>query len=261
MDVVISPTPVSAASQAGAKVAEAIANNPRLVLGVATGSSPLGIYEYVRREIEENGLDVSGITCFALDEYVGLPEDHPESYHRVVAATVTEPWGLKPEQVHVPAGNTGNPRQAALDYDQAIKDAGGVDLQIVGIGGNGHIGFNEPGSSLGSRTRVKTLHPRTREDNARFFDGDMNAVPIHCVTQGIGTILDAGSVVMIASGEAKADAIAKMVEGAVSSNCPASALQLHPHVFVYIDDAAAADLQHRDYYDFAVANADKLPGA
>jgi len=261
MDVVISPTPVDAAHRAGAEVAAAIRDNPRLVLGVATGSSPLGIYEYVRREIRENGLDVSGITCFALDEYVGLPVDHPESYHSVVAATVARPWGLREDQVNVPAGDTGHPRRAALDYEEAIRAAGGVGLQIVGIGGNGHIGFNEPGSSLGSRTRVKTLHPRTREDNARFFDGDMSAVPIHCVTQGIGTILDAGRVVMIASGSSKADAVSRMVEGAVSSACPASALQLHPHVSVFIDDAAAQELEHRDYYDFAVANAGALPGA
>ena len=261
MDVVISPTSLTAAERAGATVAAAIRQNPRLVLGVATGSSPLGIYEYVKDQIENHGLDVSAISCFALDEYVGLPDNHPESYHEVVAATVTRPWGLRAEQVNVPAGNTGDPRRAALDYDQAIKNAGGVDLQIVGIGGNGHIGFNEPGSSLGSRTRVKTLHPRTREDNARFFGGDVNAVPIHCVTQGIGTILDAKLVVMIASGAGKADAIAKMVEGAVSSGCPASALQLHPHVDVFVDDAAAGDLEHRDYYEFAVANAHLVPGA
>ena len=259
MDVLVSVTAAQAAAQAGASVVAAIEANPRLVLGVATGSSPLGIYEYVRGAIQA-GLDVSGITCFALDEYVGLPEGHPQSYHSVVAATVTQPWGLDPAQVHVPNGLSGQPRRAALDYEEAIVAAGGVDLQIVGIGANGHIGFNEPGSSLGSRTRVKTLHPRTREDNARFFDGDMDAVPIHCVTQGIGTILDAGRVLMIAGGSSKADAIAAMVEGPVSSGCPASALQLHPHVDVYLDNGAALGLRHRDYYDFAAANADKVPG-
>ncbi|RKW69649.1 glucosamine-6-phosphate deaminase [Galactobacter caseinivorans] len=261
MDVVISPMPHTAAERAGARVAEAIAANPLLVLGVATGSSPLGVYAHVRERIERHGLDVSGITCFALDEYVGLPEDHPQSYHQVIRQTVTEPWGLRADQVHVPAGTTGDPRQAALDYERDIREAGGVGLQLVGIGGNGHIGFNEPGSSLGSRTRIKTLHPRTREDNARFFGGDMDAVPIHCITQGIATILDAGHVLMIASGAGKADAVAKMVEGPVSSACPASALQLHPHTEVFIDDAAAAGLLHRDYYDFAVANADSVPGA
>lgn len=259
MDVLISVSAAEAAAKAGASVVRAIEENPRLVLGVATGSSPLGIYEHVRRAIDD-GLDASGVTCFALDEYVGLPEGHPQSYHRVIAETVTQPWGLDPEQVHVPDGLSGAPRQAALEYDAAIESAGGVDLQIVGIGANGHIGFNEPGSSLGSRTRVKTLHPRTREDNARFFDDDMDAVPIHCVTQGIGTILDSGRVLMIAGGAKKADAIAAMVEGPVSSGCPASALQLHPHVDVFVDDGAALGLRHRDYYDFAARSGHLLPG-
>lgn len=261
MDVVISPTPQIAAERAGARVAEAIAANPRLVLGVATGSSPLGIYAHVRRQIERNALDVSEITCFALDEYVGLPAQHPQSYHQVIKRTLSDAWGLRDHQVHVPAGETGEPRQAALDYERAIREAGGVGLQIVGIGGNGHIGFNEPGSSLGSRTRVKTLHPRTRADNARFFGGDMAAVPIHCITQGIGTILDAGRVLMIASGPGKAEAISAMVEGPVSAACPASALQLHPHTEVFVDEDAAGRLVHRDYYDFAVANASALPGS
>lgn len=257
MDVVISGTAQESARRAGEQVIKAIEENPRLVLGVATGSSPLGIYREVAQAVEQ-GLDVSGITCFALDEYVGLSTDHPQSYHQVVRQTVAAPWGLDTGQVNVPDGNAADPRAAAAEYDAAIAAAGGVDLQIVGIGSNGHIGFNEPGSSLASRTRIKTLHPRTRADNARFFDGELSAVPLHCITQGIGTILDAGKVLMIAEGDAKADAVACMAEGPVSASCPASALQLHPHVQVFLDQGAAAGLEHRDYYDHAVEHESDL---
>jgi glucosamine-6-phosphate deaminase len=257
MDVVIATTPEESARHAADRVIDAIDRNPALILGVATGSSPLGIYEAVAEAVR-SGLDVSHIRCFALDEYVGLDERHPQSYHRVVDETIAGPWGLRPDQVHVPDGQAGDPRAAAEEYDRAIARAGGVDLQILGIGSNGHIGFNEPGSSLASRTRIKTLHPRTREDNARFFGGDVSSVPLHCVTQGIGTILDAARVLLIASGAGKAGAVAAMVEGPVSSSCPASALQLHPHVQAFLDESAASELEHREYYDFAVANADRL---
>jgi glucosamine-6-phosphate deaminase len=257
MDVVIATTPEESARRAADRVIGAIAQKPDLVLGVATGSSPIGIYETVAEAVRE-GLDVSRITCFALDEYVGLDEAHPQSYHRVVAETITQPWGLASEQVNVPDGQAADPRAAAEAYDRSIAAAGGVDLQILGIGSNGHIGFNEPGSSLASRTRIKTLHPRTREDNARFFGGDVEQVPVHCVTQGIGTIRDARRVLLIASGAGKAEAVEDMVEGPVSSSCPASALQLHPHVQAFLDEEAASALRHRDYYDFAVANADRL---
>ncbi|MGO3151692.1 MAG: glucosamine-6-phosphate deaminase [Galactobacter sp.] len=257
MDVVISATAQESARRAGGQVIRAIENDPHLVLGVATGSSPLGIYQEVSRAIGQ-GLDVSGITCFALDEYVGLSVDHPQSYHHVVQQTIAEPWGLKPAQLHVPDGNAADPRAAAAAYDAAIAAAGGVGLQILGIGSNGHIGFNEPGSSLASRTRIKTLHPRTRADNARFFDEDQSAVPLHCITQGIGTILDAGRVLLIAEGHTKAEAVAGMAEGPVSASCPASALQLHPHVQVFLDEGAASGLKHREYYDHAVTHASDL---
>ncbi|MGO1319897.1 MAG: glucosamine-6-phosphate deaminase [Galactobacter sp.] len=257
MDVVISTTAQESAQRAGEQVIRAIEATPGLVLGVATGSSPLGIYREVARAIEQ-GLDVSGITCFALDEYVGLDPDHPQSYATVVQQSIATPWGLEPEQINVPNGNAEDPRAAAAEYDAAIAAAGGVGLQIVGIGSNGHIGFNEPGSSLASRTRIKTLHPRTRADNARFFGGEQDAVPLHCITQGIGTILDAKRVLMIAEGEAKAEAVAAMVEGPVSASCPASALQLHPHVQVFLDPESASGLVHREYYDHAVTHARDL---
>lgn len=197
------------------------------------------------------GLDVSRTTAFALDEYVGLESSHPESYHSVIDREVTRRIGLDPDRVHVPNGSADNFGAACEAYEQAIADAGGVDIQLLGIGANGHIGFNEPGSSLASSTRVKTLSPQTRRDNARFFGGNIDFVPIHCVTQGISTILRARHLLLVASGTGEADAIAMMTEGPLGAHCPATALQLHPRVCnprvtVILDEAAAAGLRHRE---------------
>ena len=175
-----------------------------------------------------------GVRGFALDEYVGLPAGHPESYRAVITREVVEPLGLTPELVRVPNGDPATIQHAGADYEAAITAAGGVDLQILGIGRTGHIGFNEPGSSLASLTRVKTLTERTRADNARFFDSP-DDVPMHCITQGIGTILRARHLVLLAFGEAKAHAVAAAVEGPVSASQPGSAIQLHPHTTVVVD--------------------------
>lgn len=207
------------------------------VIGLATGSSPVGTYDALAELKRAGELDTDDIIGFALDEYVGLDYSHPESYHAVIGRTVTECIGLNPANVHVPDGLAEDLRAACAAYEQAIVDAGGIDLQLLGIGTNGHIGFNEPTSSLGSRTRFKTLAPQTRIDNARFFDS-LDQVPLHCLTMGIGTILDARQVVLVAQGESKADAVAAMVEGPLSSMCPASALQLHPDALVVIDRAS-----------------------
>ncbi|WP_213814274.1 glucosamine-6-phosphate deaminase [Glaciihabitans sp. dw_435] len=220
------------------------------VLGVATGSSPLPVYAALERRWVPA---LSGLSAFALDEYVGLPYEHPESYHAVIHREVTERLRLDPANVHVPDGNAADLEQAALDYEKQITAAGGVDLQILGIGGSGHIGFNEPTSSLASRTRIKTLTPATREDNARFFPS-IDDVPMHCMTQGLGTILDARKVVLVAQGTQKANAIARSVEGPVSSMCPGSALQLHPDAILLLDEEAASELTLREYYDFVAAN-------
>lgn len=228
-----------------ARVAEAV--GPAVVIGVATGSSPIGLYNELARMVEAGELDLSEGSAFALDEYVGMPEGHPESYAEVIRRTVTEPLQLDPARVHVPDGFAADPHQAALDYEDAIEDAGGVDVQILGIGSNGHIGFNEPASSLTSRTRLKTLTPSTRQDNARFFDS-IDQVPLHCLTQGLGTILDAEHVVLVAQGEGKADAVAAMVEGPLSAMCPASVLQLHPKATVVVDEAAASKLKGHEFY-------------
>ncbi|WP_210479660.1 glucosamine-6-phosphate deaminase [Naasia sp. SYSU D00948] len=237
--------------QAGALGAEAVAAlvawKPDAVLGVATGSTPLPVY----RALAARSLDLSRVSAFALDEYVGLPLDAPQSYHSVIAREVTEPLGLDPARVHVPG--EGPLEEAGEAYERDLRDAGGVDLQILGIGTDGHIGFNEPGSSLASLTRIKTLTEQTRRDNARFFRS-LEEVPIHCITQGLGTILRARHLLLLAFGEGKADALAAAVEGPVSARVPGSVIQLHPRVTVLVDDRAASRLEYADYYRYAYAN-------
>ncbi|AKV55810.1 glucosamine-6-phosphate deaminase [Bifidobacterium actinocoloniiforme DSM 22766] len=234
--------------------ARLIQTKPDCVLGLATGSSPLAAYRALAAKVQDEGIDVLQVRGFALDEYAGLDPAHPQSYRSTIERTVVEPLGLDPAKVHVPNGDLKTIAEAGRQYDEAIKAAGGVDLQILGIGTDGHIGFNEPGSSLASGTRIKTLTEQTRIDNARFFDGDINQVPTHCITQGIGTILKARQLILLAFGAGKAEAVAETVEGGISSFCPASALQLHPHATVIIDEAAASRLRNRDYYKWAYAN-------
>jgi glucosamine-6-phosphate deaminase len=226
---------------------------PSVTLGVATGSSPLALYRDLAAIVRKGEIDLSRANAFALDEYVGLPEGHPESYAEVIRRTVTEPLGLAPSRVRAPNGRAADIEQACEEYELAIREAGGVDIQILGIGANGHIGFNEPSSSLSSRTRIKTLTPKTREDNARFFDS-IDQVPVHCLTQGLGTIMDADEVVLVAQGEGKADAVAAMVEGPVTASCPGSILQTHQYATIVVDEAAASKLANHEYYRWAYAN-------
>ncbi|WP_018143113.1 glucosamine-6-phosphate deaminase [Alloscardovia criceti] len=246
------------------RVADLIQSRPDAVLGLATGSSPLAAYNELAQLVADEHIDVSQVRGFALDEYIGLPLEHPESYRSTINRTVVEPLGLHPERVHVPGDSLNgmglNDPDAASKilaagpaYDKAIAEAGGIDVQILGIGTDGHVGFNEPGSSLASGTRLKTLTEQTRQDNARFFDNNLDLVPTHCITQGIGTILRARHLVLLAFGEGKADAVQATVEGPVSAMCPASALQLHPHATIIVDQAAASKLTHKDYYEFVYA--------
>jgi len=239
-----------AAGELGAEfVARLVAREPDAVLGLATGSTPLPLW----RALAARALDLSRVRGFALDEYIGLPPGHPESYRAVITREVVEPLGLTPSLVHVPGDDGGPVEGAGERYEAAIAAAGGVDIQVLGIGRTGHIGFNEPGSSLASATRVKTLTEQTRIDNARFFHS-LDEVPRHCLTQGLGTILRARHLLLFAFGEAKAGAIAGAVEGPVSSSLPGSAIQLHPLVTVVVDEAAASQLEHADYYRFAWDN-------
>ena len=252
-EVIIVETSQQAGQLYAQAAADLIATKPSAVLGLATGSTPLVAYRALADLIHERNLDVSQVSGFALDEYVNLPPDHPESYRSVITRTVVEPLGLDPTRVQVPNSFLETIAKAGEEYDAAIQAAGGIDLQILGIGTDGHIGFNEPGSSLASGTRIKTLTEQTRLDNARFF-GSLEQVPTHCITQGVGTILRARHLVLLAFGEHKAAALAACVEGSVSAFCPASALQLHPHATVIIDEAAASCLKHAEYYRWAYVN-------
>ena len=250
-EVVIVPTPADAGALVADEIARLIATRPDAVLGLATGSTPLPVYEALRPRLA--GVDVSRVRGFALDEYVGIDPTHPESYRSVITREVVEPLGLNPELIHTPNGSLETIEHAGDDYEAAIEAAGGVDVQILGIGTSGHIGFNEPGSSFASRTRVKTLIEQTRADNARFFDS-IDDVPVHCITQGLGTILRARHLFLLAFGEGKAAAVAAAVEGPVTSSLPGSAIQLHEHVTVVVDEAAASRFANADYYRYAYAN-------
>ena len=221
---------------------------PDAVLGLATGSSPLSIYDELAARHEQGRISFKQARGFTLDEYVGLPADHPEGYRNVIDTVFVSRVDFAPGAVRGPDGLAADNPASCAAYDQAIRDAGGGGLQLPGIGTDGHIGFNEPGSSLASRTRIKTLTRQTRMDNARFFDGDLDAVPTHCLTQGLGTIMEARHVLLVATGRAKAEAVHHMVEGAVTAMWPGSILQHHPHVTVLLDEAAARRLQLADYY-------------
>lgn len=237
---------VGSADEGGAIAAGIIrrlVTRPNAVLGLATGSTPLSTY----RALAAHGLDLGAVQGFALDEYVGLPAGHPESYRAVIDREVVAPLGLQHRNVRVP-GDDGLPLEGAGErYERDIDAAGGVDLQLLGIGRTGHIGFNEPGSSLASLTRVKTLTESTRADNARFFDSP-ELVPTHCITQGLGTILRARHLMLLAFGAAKARAVAAALEGPVSASTPGSVVQLHPKVTVIVDEAAGAELVNAEYF-------------
>jgi glucosamine-6-phosphate deaminase len=221
---------------------------PDAVLGLATGSSPLPIYDELAARHAAGALSFKQARGFTLDEYVGLPADHAERYRNVIDTSFVSRVDFAAGAVQGPDGLAADIPAACAAYEAAIREAGGVDLQILGIGTDGHIAFNEPGSSLASRTRIKTLTRQTRVDNARFFGDDVDAVPTHCLTQGLGTILEARHLVLVATGRGKAEAVHHLVEGAVSAMWPATVLQHHPHVTVLLDDAAARRLQLVDYY-------------
>jgi len=232
-----------------ADVFEAVVRRkPDAVLGLATGSTPLPAYrELIRRREAGVGPSYAAVTCFNLDEYVGLPIGHEQSYRSTIARELTDGLDISPERVNGPDPDPDGLPTAGERYEALIGEAGGVDVQILGIGSDGHLAFNEPGSSLASRTRIKTLTAETQKDNARFF-GSPDQVPTHVLTQGLGTILAARHLLLIATGADKAAAVASAVEGPVSASCPASVLQLHPHVTVLLDPAAAARLTRLDYY-------------
>ncbi|MFC6237526.1 glucosamine-6-phosphate deaminase [Longivirga aurantiaca] len=261
MEVLIVPTPDDVADLAASVVVDALPTSRPPVLGLATGSSPLGLYRRLGEAAAAGHLRVQDASGVALDEYVGLAGGHPESYRTVLEREVCDVVGLDRARLFVPDG-TGADLEAliaaARRHEERIVALGGVDVQILGIGANGHLGFNEPGSALSSRTRVKRLSDRTRADNARFFASPED-VPTHCITQGLGTILSARSLVLVATGAAKATAVAAALEGPLTASCPASVLQWHADAVVVLDEDAAAMLANRAYYDASAAGL-RLPG-
>lgn len=249
MEIIIQPDAESAADMAARIFAKLIKSKSNAVLGLATGSTPLPFY----RNLIARSLDWSGLTTFNLDEYIGVGPGHPQSYHAFMHGNLFRHVNMKPDHIHIPDGMTPDPEAHCRAYEEKIRAAGGIDLQLLGIGTDGHIGFNEPASSLASRTRIKTLTERTRRDNARFFGPD-EEVPFHVITMGIGTILDSRTVLLLATGANKADAIAGAVEGPVMAMNPASALQLHRSAIMCLDEPAASKLQRQDYYRWVFDN-------
>jgi glucosamine-6-phosphate deaminase len=234
--------------QAAQLVASAVRKKPELVLGLATGGTMVGVYKHLVQLHKEGPLDLSRVVTFNLDEYLGLPATHSQSFHHFMQEHFFSHVNVNPRNIHIPDGTMrGNYDQYCASYEEAIRKAGGIDLQILGIGRNGHIGFNEPTSSLASRTRLKVLSQETIDDNAKSFSPGEES-PRCAITMGIGTILEARKVILLAAGAAKAAAVAKSIEGPVASAVSASALQLHPEVTFIVDEQAASQLTQREYY-------------
>ena len=247
MRVIIQPDSAAASRCAARFVAELVRKKPDCVLGMATGSTPLLLYQELIRLHGEAGLDFSQVTTFNLDEYVGLGPAHPQSYRFFMNQNLFSHINIDPSRMHVPDGRALDFEAHCRLYEQKINDAGGIDLQILGVGSDGHIAFNEPGSSLGSRTRLKTLASETIRDNARYFGGE-DKVPRLAITMGIGTILESRRCLFLAFGPHKAAAVRDTVEGPITAQVTASALQLHREVIGLFDEAAARLLVRRDYY-------------
>jgi glucosamine-6-phosphate deaminase len=251
MEVVILKDAEKVADRAAGLVVEVLHVKPNAVFGFATGSTPIELYRRLVERHCKGEISFSAVTSFNLDEYLGITPDDPQSYRSFMDREFFDHVDIDKARTHMPCCKPGdNPQLVGPRYEALIRNAGGIDLQILGIGQNGHIGFNEPSSSLASRTRVKTLTPRTLQDNSRLFtSGEFQ--PKLAITMGIGTIMDARSILLLATGERKAAAVAAMVEGAVSAMCPASILQMHERVTVLIDEPAAAKLKNREYYERA----------
>lgn len=251
MDLLIRSTPAEVAAEA-ADIVQHYAN-AGATLGLATGSTPVALYQELIARYKRGEVSFARSRAFLLDEYLGLNPEHEQSYYSTIRREFTSHVDFRDELVKSPTGTAADPATAAATYDKAIRDAGGVDMQLLGIGANGHIGFNEPSSSLQSRTRVITLHPQTVHDNARFFD-TKEEVPRFALTQGLGTISEARHLLLLATGSNKASAVQAMAEGPLSAHCPASILQMHPHATVILDEAAASRLEDREYYLYADQN-------
>lgn len=220
------------------------------VLGLPTGSSPVGMYANLSKACKEGRVTFKNVITFNMDEYVGLPEEHPESYHSFMRRNLFDNIDCPKENIHILNGNAKDLAAECAAYEEAIHKAGGIDLFLGGIGPDGHIAFNEPFSSLTSRTRVKTLTTDTIIANSRFFDNDVNKVPKHALTVGVGTVMDAREVMILVNGHNKARALQAAVEGPVTQAWTISALQQHPHAIIVADDAACDELKVGTYRYF-----------
>lgn len=253
MEIIITPNYEEMSKTAAKIIASEIRRKHDLVLGMATGDTPVGMYQELVRIHKEEGLDFSKTKPFNLDEYVGLAPLHKNSYNYFTHENLFKHININMANVYVPQGNTNDPEEFCKWYELQIKNAGGIDLQVLGIGRDGHIAFNEPGSSFASRTRVKALYKQTIEDNSRFFSS-IEEVPRFAITMGIGTILEAKKILLIANGKKKADVVAAFIEGPVTSQITATALQLHTHVTVVLDEDAASMLTRTEYYNWVRDN-------
>lgn len=253
MEIIIQPDR-EAASKIGARIiAKLMKTKYDCVLGLATGSTPLQLYKELVRMHKEKGLSFERVTSFNLDEYVGLAPEHPASYNSFMQENLFKHIDILSHRVHIPDGLAPDIPAFCKQYEGAIKAAGGIDLQVLGIGTDGHIGFNEPTSSLSSRTRIKTLTQQTVQDNAKYFP-DLQEVPPHVITMGVGTIMDSRTCMLLAFGENKAEAVRQMVEGPITAMVPASILQMHSQAVVIMDEAAASKLKKADYYRWVFDN-------
>ena len=253
MEVIIREDAEAGCLIAAKIIAKLVRDKPNAVLGLATGRTPLQLYQELIRLHRAEGLDFSRVTTFNLDEYVGLPPDHPQSYRYFMRENFFRHINIDQNRTHVPNGIAPNLQAECRAYEEKILAEGGIDLQLLGLGRNAHIGFNEPTGSLRSRTWIKILSEQTLQDNSAVF-GSLEAMPRHAITMGIGTILDARRCLLIAFGPAKTRAVERMVEGPLSAMCPASALQLHPRATVVLDETAAAGLEYVEHYRWIDAN-------
>ena len=258
MEIVILEDTEAVAVNAARRVSQLISAEPNAVLGLATGGTPLAMYRKLIAAVESKEISFRNVTTFNLDEYLSLSEDSEQSFRSYMNREFFSRIDIDPANTHLPAcASNENPQKIGARYEQSIRNAGGIDLQILGLGRNGHIGFNEPTSSLNSRTRVKTLTRQTLEDNSRFFSSD-EFQPELAITMGMATIMDARQVLMLVTGEKKAIAAARMIEGSVSAMHPASALQYHVSATVLLDNAAASQLSDIDYYKFVNIQNERL---
>lgn len=253
MEVIIKNDYEAVCDEGAAIIRKAWEKKKNLVLGLATGNTPLGVYRRLITFFQKGEMDFSEVQSFNLDEYLGLEEGNPRSYAYYMDHHLFSQVNIKRENIHRLAGKPGDIEGHCREYEEAIRSLGGIDIQLLGIGRNGHIGFNEPCSSLASRTRVKTLTRETIEDNTKNFPPG-EKTPHFVLTMGIGTVMEARLILLLASGEAKRTAIHQAVEGPVTASVPASILQIHPDVKLVVDEASSALLTKQDYYRFVYEN-------